>query len=136
MRRLSALVAVAIALAACGLPLPWGEFKLSGEITVAGPLRNKLPKENSVLFVVAKNLGGMPVAVHRIVNPHFPVAYTLTKDDVLVPGYRPKGPLLLYVEMNTHGNVGAARKGDFAGRHPDTVAARQSRVHIVIDEQL
>jgi hypothetical protein len=133
-RAVLAAGAVALALSACALP--WGELKVSGEITVAPTLAERVPTQNSVLFIVAKNLGGMPVAVRRIVNPQFPVAYELTKDDVLIPGYRPKGPMRVFVEMNTHGNVGAAIKGDFVGDNPDTISARQSRVHVVIDRQL
>lgn len=129
-----ALAVAALALTACAFP--FGEFKISGEITVAAPLVSELPRENSVLFVIVKNLGGMPVAVHRIVNPQFPVAYEITKDDVLVPGYRPKGPFRVFVEMNTHGNVGKPSRGDFEGASPDTVSTRQSRVHIVIDREL
>ncbi len=120
----------------CGCALPWGEFKVTGEITVAAPLVEKIPRENFVLFIVAKNAGGMPVAVRRIVNPHFPVSYELNKDDVLIPGYRPKGPLRVGVEMNSHGNVGAPVRGDFAGQHRDAIRARESRVHVVIDRQI
>lgn len=128
------LLAAAVSLAACSVP--WGEFKISGEITVSTPLTERVPRQNSVLFIIAKTAGGMPVAVRRIINPQFPVSYELTKDDVLVPGYRPKGPLRVQIEMNTHGNLGAPVPGDFIGAHPDTVSVRQSRVHIVLDRQL
>jgi hypothetical protein len=86
-----------------------------------------------VLFIIAKNPGGVPVAVRRIVNPTFPVSYQLTSEDLIVPGTVPSGPLSLEVEMNTHGNVGAPVKGDLKGAHPDAVFSGERGVHVVID---
>jgi hypothetical protein len=130
----AALLLAAAALSACN---PFSRsFHIKGEITLASRLLHSAPRENSVLFVVAKNLGGMPVAIKRIVNPQFPVPYELTADDLLVPGYRPTDSLRLEVEWNTHGDVGNPRKGDLFGSSPDPVSPRESDVHIVIDKQL
>ncbi len=133
-RRAAALALLAAALAACN-PF-FRSFHISGEITLASRLLRSAPRENSVLFVVAKNLGGMPVAIKRIVNPQFPVPYELTADDLLVPGFRPTEPMRLEVEWNTHGDVGNPRKGDHVAADPDPVSPRESGVHIVIDKQL
>ena len=108
-------------------------LKVSGEITVAAPLVSRLPHDNSTLFIVVKNLGGVPVAVKRIVNPQFPAAFQLTTQDLLVPGSNPEDPLTIEVEMNSHGNVGAPARGDLSGVYPDEIALRQSRVHLVLD---
>ncbi|MBI3554278.1 MAG: hypothetical protein HY077_17410 [Elusimicrobia bacterium] len=112
------------------------EFRVSGTITVAAHLQSKVPRTNSVLFVVAKNAGGVPVAVRRVVNPQFPVDYELRSEDLIVPGGEPAGPLILEVEMNTHGNVGAPVKGDLRGAHPDKVFSGERGVHIVIDREI
>ena len=88
------------------------------------------------MFIVAKNLGGVPIAVKRIVNPQFPVAYTLTTEDLVVPGIHPKDTLRIEVQMNTHGNVGMPGKGDLAGSRLDPASSGDRRVHIVIDHQL
>jgi hypothetical protein len=131
MRR--ALLPVLAALLVCGC---WSrEFRLSGSITVATHMLNRVPKTNVVLFIVAKNEGGVPVAVKRVVNPQFPVDYVLTGEDLIVPGSTPKGALTLEVEMNTHGNVGQPVKGDFWGVHPDPVYAGERFVHVVIDRR-
>jgi cytochrome c-type biogenesis protein CcmH len=135
-RRQTALALLAagasLALAGCGPR----EFRVSGTITVASYLQTRIPKENGVLFIVAKNLGGVPYAVRRVVNPMFPVTYTLTGDDLVVPGSHPKDALRVTVEMNTHGNVGQAQRGDLAGEYPDVVYPGERRVHIVIDRRL
>lgn len=131
----AAAVAAAAALL-CGCNLLSRRFHVSGEITLASRLLRTAPRQNSVLFVVAKNLGGMPVAIKRIVNPQFPVSYELTSDDLLVPGYQPNGLLSIEVEWNTHGDVGHPRRGDLLGANPDPVSPRERGVHIVIDRQL
>ena len=38
-------------------------------MTIASSLQSRAPKQNAVLFIVAKNLGGVPVAVRHMVNP-------------------------------------------------------------------
>jgi hypothetical protein len=129
-RRLAPLLALGLA-AACAR-----DFKISGTITVAAHLQAKVPRTNSVLFIVAKNAGGVPVAVRRVVNPQFPVSYELTAEDLIVPGSVPEGPLSLEVEMNTHGNAGAPVKGDLKGVHPDKVSAGERGVHVVIDTEI
>jgi hypothetical protein len=133
-RRAAALALAAGWLAGCGLL--GGEFKVSGTITIAAHLQSKVPRQNFVLFIVATNLGGVPVAVKRIVNPQFPVSYTLTDEDLIVPGSDPKEPLLVQVQMNTHGNVGKPVRGDLVGHHPDPVRSGERWAHIVIDQQI
>ena len=109
------------------------EFRLAGTVTLTSSLISRAPKDNSVLFVVVKNRGGVPVALKRIVNPHFPVRFALDAADLLVPELRDSGGLLVDVHMNTHGSVGSIRAGDLLGAHPDPVQPGDRRVHIVID---
>ena len=129
-RVLAPLLAL-IALSACAR-----DFRVSGSITVATHLQSKLPKTNSVLFIVCKNAGGVPVAVHRVVNPQFPVDYALTSQDLVVPDTPPAGPLTLEVEINNRGDVGAQKKGDLHGEHPDRISNGDRGVHVVIDKVL
>lgn len=86
-----------------------------------------------MLFIIAKNRGGVPLAVRRIVNPQFPVDFRLGPEDLVVPGTRPAEVLRLEVEMNTHGNVGRPAKGDLEGSFPDAVYSGDRGLHLVID---
>lgn len=131
MRRL-ALLSLALLAVGCRR----GEFRVAGTITLSSNLQHHLPKENAVLFVVVKNRGGVPVAVRRIVNPQFPVEFEVRPQDLLVPELHGHDGLLLQVQMNTHGNVGAPVKGDLAGDHPDLVYPGEKTVHVVIDRRL
>lgn len=133
MSRGALLVALASLGAACGLGR---DFKVTGTVTIAGHLRHKFQKETSVLFIVAKNRGGVPLAVRRIVSPQFPVAFTLGPEDLVVPGSRPREALHVEVQMNTHGAVGKPQKGDLGGASDDPVYPGMLSVHIEIDRQL
>lgn len=113
MRAAAALAAAAL-LAGCEILTP--NFKLAGEVHIAPALAARAPKTNAVLFVVARNEGGVPLAVHRIVNPEFPAPFAMGPQDLLVPGIRRQEPLHMSVEMNTHGNLGQPKPGDLAGK--------------------
>lgn len=132
--RLSAILLAAGA--ALGCRALSGEFAVSGAITLTARLQAKAPKNNGVLFIIAKNRGGVPVAVRRIVNPEFPVKFSMGPEDLLVPGARPDGPLTLEVQMNTHGNVGKPVRGDLEGTSRDPVRAGERGVNIVIDREI
>lgn len=134
MRRAAALAALALALGACDRLS--GDFRLSGSVDVAPALRERAPKTNSVLFVVAKNAGGVPVAVHRIVNPEFPAPFRMGPADLLVPGVRRQEALSVHVEMNSHGALGSPRPGDLMGGPVATVRPGDSDVRIRLDKQL
>lgn len=131
----AAILAAALALAA-GCRALKREFKVSGTVTLSAGLQARAPRAGAVLFIVAKNRGGVPVGVLRIVNPQFPVDFTMTEADLLVPGSHPKGPLGLSVEMNTHDRLGAPAPGDLGGSQRDAVYPGERAVHIVIDRQV
>lgn len=133
--RLKALF-FALFLAAPALGCRRGEFHLSGTVTVGAGLQHKMPASNSVLFIVVKNRGGVPVAVNRIVNPQFPASFDVGPRDLLVPSLRRGEALRVQVQMNTHGNVGSAVRGDLEGEHPDPVYPGESNIHVVLDRQI
>ncbi len=114
MKALSVLTLAAALLGGC----EWltGDFRLSGVVEIAPALEARAPKTNSVLFVIAQNAGGVPVAVHRIVNPEFPAEFKMAPQDLLVPGIRRNETLTLVARLNAHGVLGAAKPGDLEGR--------------------
>ena len=131
-RRLAAAL-LPLALASLAASSCSRAFHVSGTITLAAPLQSRARMTNGVLFVIAKNRGGVPLAVKRIVNPQFPVDFSLEPDDLVVPGARLSDALTLEVEMNTHGNVGKPVRGDLEGASPDLVYSGDRDVHVVID---
>lgn len=129
MRARAALLAAAL-LGGCELLAP--EFRLSGEVDIAPGLAARAPRTNAVLFVVARNKGGVPVAVHRIVNPEFPARFRMGPQDLLVPRIRRKEALYMSVELNTHGHLGRPRPGDLAGAGESAVYPGASGVRVVV----
>ncbi|HAZ08361.1 MAG TPA: hypothetical protein DCZ01_07560 [Elusimicrobia bacterium] len=125
---------------ACGLlsgcELLTGDFRLTGTVELAPALSERAPKTNTMLFVVAKNAGGVPVAVHSIINPEFPAAFEMDQHDLLVPALRRQEPLSLHAEFNTHGAAGAPRSGDFAGRAASEVRSGARGIRVLVDRQL
>ena len=110
----AALLALAASL--CGA-CEWltGEFRLSGVVEMSPFLEARAPKTNSVLFVIAQNAGGVPIAVHRIVNPEFPASFTMSSQDLLVPGIRRDESLTIVARLNAHGTLSAPKPGDLEG---------------------
>lgn len=133
MRRALALGLAAGLLSGCELLT--GDFRVTGTIHLAPILSERVPKSNVALFLVATNEGGVPVAVHRIVNPEFPAPFELDHHDLLVPALRRNEELTLHAEMNTHGAVGAPRPGDFTGRASGTIHSGSRGVRVLIDRQ-
>lgn len=131
MRRALALALVAGALSGCDLLS--GDFRLSGTVDVAPKLRARAPKTSAMLFVVAKNAGGVPVAVQRIVNPDFPAAFDMGPADLIVPAVRRREPLTVHAVLNNHGDIGAPRAGDLEGSAPGVVVSGTRDVAVVLD---
>jgi hypothetical protein len=128
-----ALVLALLAGAASGCDLLTGDFRLSGSVDIAPKLRARAPTTNAMLFIVAENAGGVPVAVHRIVNPEFPAEFKMTPEDLLLPAVRGREPLKVHAEMNTHGDIGKPRPGDLEGDAPGVVQPGASGVAVVLD---
>lgn len=132
-RELLLVALTAAPLTACDLLAP--DFRLSGTVEIAADMAARAPKTNSVLFVIAKNSGGVPVAVHRIVNPEFPASFDMGPQDLLVPAIRRKEDLTLEAQMNTHGNLGDLRAGDLEGRGVAPARPGDRGARVVLDRQ-
>jgi hypothetical protein len=113
-----------------------GDFRLSGVVEISPLLEARAPKTNSVLFVIAQNAGGVPVAVHRIVNPEFPAAFAMSPQDLLVPGIRRNELLTVVARLNAHGILGAPKPGDLEGRSPEPAHPGDRAVKVRLDRAL
>ena len=121
-----AFVLAALCLAAWRFGYPYALkyfFRVSGTVSVAPELVQGLPGANSMLFVVARNEGGVPVAVKKIINPVFPAKFELTSSILIMPDLLTRR-IYLDALLNTHGQLGVLRRGDLKG-------ARQDRVNFV-----
>lgn len=126
-------LAAALACALSGCWLFSSDFRLSGTVHVAPGLRERATREGLVLFVVAKNAGGVPIAMKRVVDPEFPAAFKMNLDDLLVPSVGRREPLNVHAEMNPRGDVGAPRAGDLTGAARQTAFPGDGDVRLVLD---
>lgn len=109
-------------------------FRVSGEVSMAEELLPALPGPNSMLFVVARNEGGVPVAVQKIINPVFPARFEMTPASLIMPDLLTRR---IYLEalLNTHGQLGVFRRGDMKGELSGRVNFNQKDVELKLDRQ-
>ena len=107
-------------------------FRVSGTVTVAEELLPALPGPNSMLFVVARNEKGVPVAVQKIINPVFPADFEMGHLSLLMPDLLTRG-LYLEAQLNTHGQLGAFRRGDLRGELSSRVNFRSRGAEVRLD---
>lgn len=130
------LVLALLAASAGGCEWLTGDFRLSGVVEISPQLEARAPKTNSVLFVIAQNAGGVPVAVHRIVNPEFPAAFKMSPQDLLVPAIRRNERLTIVARLNAHGILSAPKPGDLEGRSPVPAHPGDHGVKVRLDKAL
>lgn len=105
-------------------------FKVGGTITLGAAAPPALPA-NSMLFVIAKNDSGVPVAIKKMINPAFPLAFMITPANLIMPDLLTRR---VYLEafVNTHGRLGVFRSGDLRGecKAPVTVFKKDLLIHL------
>jgi len=133
-RRLALLALPAALALAAGCEWLTGDFRLSGTVEIAPQLEARVPKNNAVLFVVAQNAGGVPLAVSRIVNPEFPAPFVMRSQDLLVPAIRRDEALVVTAQLNGHGNLGKPQAGDLEGRASGPARPGDRGVRVKVDK--
>jgi len=107
-------------------------FRVSGTVSVAQGLLPSLPGANSMLFVVARNEGGVPVAVKKIISPVFPAKFEMTSSNLIMPDLLTRR-IYLDALVNTHGQLGVLRRGDLKGARQDRVNFVSKGLEITLD---
>jgi len=92
---------------------------ISGKIEIA-PLLGRLPiRQSAALYLIAHAAGdasGPPIAVKRFTPPfHFPITFTLSSQDEMIPDVPFDGPFDISVRLAQSGSATPSAKGDFEG---------------------
>ncbi len=107
---------------------------IAGTIEVA-PALQAYAQGKPVLFLIArKGGGGPPLAVVRVANPRFPLAFEISKRNVMIPGVPFEGMVSLAARLDADGSAGPAGAGDLEGRTARPVRVGAKDVRIVIDK--
>lgn len=80
---------------------------IQGEIDLASELASDRP-DGGILFVIARPQGargGPPLAVLRIPDPVFPLAFRIGPENVMIPGMQFTGPISLSARLDADGNA-------------------------------
>jgi len=85
-----------------------------------------------MLFVVARNDSGVPIAVNKIINPVFPADFGLTSSNLIMPDLLTRR-IYLEAHYNIHGQLGAARRGDLKGTRQDRIDFISKDIEIKLD---
>lgn len=107
-------------------------FSVSGTAGIAPALADRARRANTMLFLVAKNEGGVPVAVKKMINPAFPQRFQMGPSDLVLPDVLTK-KLYLEAFLNSHGELGAFRSGDLKGLAKEPFFIYSKNVRILVD---
>ena len=109
-------------------------FNLAGKVEVAPRLLKSAQADNVSCSIIVKNEADVPVAIKRIINPQFPLDFSMDKKDLLIEGY--KGNLKVEVQINSHGKLGVLQSGDIFSDQKETYVSGQKDILIVADKMM
>ena len=107
---------------------------LSGEISLSPDFAKSARKPNLMLFIVALNNKGVPVAVKKIIDPSFPVSFSISKKELLLPELL-TGEFYIEAILNPHGQLGVFRKGDMKSARSGPFLFIEKDIKIVLTEK-
>ena len=107
---------------------------ISGTIEIAPALQAKAQGKPVLFLIARKGGGGPPLAVVRVGNPKFPLAFEISKRNVMIPGVPFEGMVSLSARLDADGSAGPAGAGDLEGRTARPVRVGERNVRIVIDK--
>ena len=116
------------------LPEQEGRFSLAGTVTVPDRLLQLAQADNNSCAIIVKNEADVPVAIKRVVNPKFPLPFTLGEEDLLTENVT--GDLKLEVQINSHGQLGIIKEGDVFGSVDGFVTAHAKGITLQADKTL
>jgi len=107
-------------------------FLVKGTAKITSDFAERAARPNTMLFLVAKNEDGVPVAVKKILNPIFPVDFQMTPSDLILPDILTKK---IYMEafLNSHGELGVFKNDDLKGSIKKTIFIFSKHNNIIID---
>ncbi len=103
------------------LPEQQGRFNIAGTVTVPERLLQLAQADNNSCAIIVKNEADVPVAIKRVVNPKFPLQFTLGEEDLLTESVG--NELKLEVQINNHGQLGIIKEGDVFGNIDGLISA-------------
>ena len=114
--------------------VPQEGFNLAGKVEVAPRLLKAAQANNVSCSIIVKNEADVPVAIKRIINPTFPLDFSIDKSDLLIEGYQ--GNLKVEVQINSHGKLGVLQSGDIFSEESQNYVSGQKDIVLVADKMM
>jgi len=114
---------------------PDAETTISGTIVLSEATRARVAR-GSVMFLTARRADGPPgpasmLAVKKLVADTFPMPFSISEQDAMIPGIPFEGPVTITVRVDQDGDPMTRRKGDAYGKVTDVkVGARKIKLSI------
>lgn len=109
---------------------------IEGEIDIAAELADARPP-GAILFVIARNAGarrGPPLAVLRIPEPSFPLAFSIGPENVMIPTMQFAGSISLSARLDADGNAMTRGAGDISSAVQEPLAPGATGVRLLLDQ--
>lgn len=128
---------VASAPAAPSAPAATGDAAaIQGEISLSPELAGSVPS-GAVLFLIARTAErGPPLAVQRVTDPSFPMAFSIGPADRMIQSMPFAGEIRISARLDGDGNAMSRNPGDLSGSSPTAHAPGDTGVAVVIDQVL
>ena len=111
-----------------------GRFNISGTVTVPERLAAMAEADNNACAIIVKNAADVPVAIKRIVDPKFPLEFSMGEHDLLTESI--DGELKLEVQINNHGQLGLVKQGDIFGVYEERIKPNTKDILVQADKTL
>ena len=138
MRKIFALIVAAISVGVCYHCMhrtpKEARFDLAGTVNVPQRLLQLAQADNNACAIIVKNEADVPVAIKRVVNPKFPLSFSLGEEDLLAESV--EGDLKLEVQINSHGQLGIIKEGDVFGSVDGFITANAKDIMVDADKTL
>lgn len=132
------IAAAAASVMACAFSLvrsvSEARFNISGTVTVPDRLVSMAESNNTSCAIIVKNEADVPVAIKRVVNPKFPLQFTMSEEDLLAESL--DGALKLEVQINKHGQLGIVKQGDIFGASEEMIKPTSKNVLVQADKTM
>ena len=111
--------------------------RIQGTISIEPKLKKKYQGQGT-LFIIARRAttqGGPPLAVVRIASPEFPLSYSLSKENTMIPGSVFEGKVNIVVRLDKDGDPLTRGPRDLNGNYrQNPVAIGSKNVDIMLNK--
>src|SRR4029077_3589616 len=113
-----------------------GGGTLSGKILIKDELKAKVVPGDTIFVIARKAAAGPPLAVVKMTPSAFPISYSLSQQNVMMPGMSFDGDVDITVRIDKDGDAMTKNPGDLFGKTQKPVTVGANNADVTIDTML